>query len=88
MTPKELDFQSEVKINRWIDIDSEECKLLDDNIEFTKKVLKIGFGKEPFFILDKEGRIWGKSDNGKYYPFHFEYGKQLIGYRISKKASN
>ncbi len=88
LTPKELDAQSPIKVERWVDIDSEECALMDNTPEFTKQILKLGFQSPAFLFLDSDGRIFGDSKDGKYYPFHFEYGKQLIGYRICKKAAN
>jgi hypothetical protein len=93
MTPKEYDLQNKVDINRWIDIDSAEAELLDDNREFTKKCIKLGFedggpSNPPFLFLDFSGRIWGKGKDNSFYPFHLEYGKQLIGLKISKKALN
>jgi len=90
MNPKFLDSQSEIKIDKWVDVGSEECNLLDNTPDFTKKILKMGFEEpDPYLITDWNGRVWGKPNaNGKYFPLHFEYGKQLIGYRISKNASN
>ncbi len=40
---KHLDQQSSVIIYKWIDMDSEEYKIVDDNPAFTKKCIKIGF---------------------------------------------
>ncbi len=90
MSPKELEAQSPVKIERWVDIDSEEWRELDDTPAFTKKCLKVGFEEPAFMFTDSLGRVWCKpSEEGKpYFPFHFEYGSTLIGYRISKKAAN
>jgi len=88
MSPVELDRQSSVKIDRWIEIDSEEWRNMDDNPDFTKKILKLGM-KEPAFIFsDSRGRLWGKGKDGSFYPFHFEYGSLRIGYRISRMAAN
>jgi len=45
--------------------------------------------KEPAYLFtDSMGRVWGKGENGKYYPYHYDYGKKLYGIRISKKAAN
>lgn len=88
LSSKFLDEQSLVKIDRWVDIDSDECKVMDDDHDFTKKVQRMGFQDPPFLFTDSDGRIWGKGEGDRFYPFHFEYGKKLIGYRISKKASN
>ena len=90
MKPKELEAQSPVKIVRWVDIDSDDWRELDDTPAFTKKCLKFGFEEPAFMFCDSLGRVWCKpQEEGKpFVPFHFEYGSTLIGYRISKKAAN
>lgn len=86
--PKELDAQSKIKIDRWVDIDSEEWRDLDDDPGLTKRLIKIGFQKPEYFFTDSLGRIWGRGEDGFFYPFHFSsYGKN-IGYRLPKKAAN
>ena len=88
MSPKEFDEQSVVPIDRWIDLNGEECRRMDDNLSLTKKYIKAGVeGKVISF--DSLGRIWLYSEKNKiYYPMHFEYKKLLIGYKISAKAAN
>jgi hypothetical protein len=46
--------------------------------------------QQPAFMhCDSQGRIWGQGkEQGKYYPFHLEYGNKLIGLKLSTKASN
>ena len=85
-----LDIQSPVIIDKWIDIDSEEFKRLNspEEIKITKYFLKVGFGKDPFMFVDELGRIWGKGDNGIFWPFHFKFEKKNFGHRISSKAVN
>ncbi len=88
-TPKELDAQSRVHIDRWIDVDSVECKEIDDGYDLTKKIIRLLFDKEPAYLFaDQRGYLWGKGDNGYFYPFYFEYKNKNIGYRLSKKAAN
>lgn len=87
-SPKDLDSQCRIRIDRWIDIDSEEWHELDDNPGFTKKCLKLGFQEPAFLFSDLLGRIWGKGVDGYYYPFYFESYGQNIGYRLSKRAAN
>lgn len=88
MNAKELEAQSPVKIDRWVDVYSEECRMMDDTYDFTKKIMRLGF-EDGWMFTDSEGRIWGKDKTGgPCFPFHFEYGNQLIGYRISKRAAN
>jgi hypothetical protein len=88
LTPVQLDAQSPIKIDRWIDIDSDEWRELDDNPSFTKKLVKLGFKEPAYLATDSNGRIWGRGEDGTFYPFHFSRGKTLIGYRISKRAAN
>jgi hypothetical protein len=87
-SPTQLDAQSKIKIDKWVDIFSDECKNMDDNYEFTRKCLKLGMQEPAFLATDFHGRLWGKGTDGYFYPYHFEYGKKLIGYKISKKAAN
>jgi hypothetical protein len=87
MSPQELDAQSSTKVERWIDVHSQECRDMDDTREFTLKCLKIGF-EDGYMFTDSLGRIWCKGQDGRMHPFHFEYGKKLIGYRLPKTAAN
>lgn len=87
-SPKELDAQSKIHIDKWLDVDSEEVKSMDDNYAFTKQCIRLGFVEPAFFAVDSLGRIWGRGEDNRYYPFHFNKGKELIGYRLSKKATN
>ncbi len=88
LSAKQLDLQSKVIINEWLDFDSDKCKQLDDNRDFTKKCLKYGF-EDGYMFTDEMGRVWGENkQTGEFYPFHFNIGKKLYGYRLSKKAAN
>lgn len=88
MTPAEFDKQSIVQIDYWIDVESEESKDKDQDRDLTKYMIKIGF-EDGWMQTDSNGRIWGyDSTRNLYHPFHFEYGKKKIGYRIAKKAAN
>lgn len=88
MTPAELDQQSPVKIDHWIDWNSEESKTLDNARAATKQMIRAGFLKG-MMIFDTNGRIWGLNDlDNKFYPLHFKNGDRLIGYRMSEKAAN
>jgi hypothetical protein len=87
--PKDLDAQSKIMIDEWIDVDSDEVRSMDDNYALTKKMIRMLHDKEPAYLFtDSLGRLFGKGEDGFYYPFHFEYGKKLIGYRLSTKAAN
>lgn len=88
LSPKELDEQSTIHVDRWIDVYSEECRMMDDNHKFTRHIMKVGFQDPPFLFIDSAGRVWGKGNSPNYYPFHMEYGSQLIGFRLPKKAAN
>lgn len=87
-TPKELDAQSKIRIDRWIEVDSEEWRELDDDPAFTKKCIRLGFMEPAHFFVDTLGRIWGKGEDGLYYPFYFTSFGKNIGYRMSTRAAN
>lgn len=88
-SPPELDKQSKIKIDRWLDVDSSECRELDNNYVFTKKIIRQLYDQEPAYLFtDQNGRLWGRGENNAYYPFHFTSFGKNIGYRLSKKAAN
>ena len=88
LTPTQLDAQSTIVIEKWLNIDSEECKDKDSDIAITKKFLRIG-AEDGFLMVDSLGRVWGDSEKGGvHYPFHIEYGKKLYGIRIATSAAN
>jgi hypothetical protein len=78
LTPKQLDQQCPVKIDKWVDVYSEACKEIDDNHSITIKWMKIGL-EDKFLHTDRDGRLWGKGEADRYYPYHLSYGGQLIG---------
>ncbi len=87
--PKDLDAQSKIMIDEWIDVDSERCKEIDDDYLLTKKMVRLLYAKEPAYLFtDSLGRLFGKGEDGFYYPFHTEYNGKLIGYKLSKMAAN
>lgn len=86
--PSQLDEQSSVKIDEWLDIDSDKCKSVDDNRPLTKKWLHM-LMKDYSLQTDSLGRVWGRNeDTGKWYPYHLENGNKLYGIRIAKQAAN
>ena len=90
MNPIDLDKQSPIKIDRWIDVDSEEWREKDDTPAFTKKCLRYGLEENGFFILDSLGRVWAKPNGTSpfYIPFHFNLRGKTYGYRLTTKAAN
>ena len=93
MTPAALDAQSEVHIDRYVDMGSEEARMLDEDPDLTKKFFKIGV-EAGALRIDSNGRVWGLNKTTEvFYPFHTESVSEsgitkLIGFRIAKKASN
>lgn len=77
-----MEAQSPVKIDRWIDLESEEAKRIDKYPQFTKDIIRLNICE-----TDDLGRLWGKGE-GYYYPLHDEYQGKLVGWRLSKKAVN
>lgn len=84
---EELVKQSPVKLDSWVDVDSEEFREKDDDPSLTKKWLKIGF-EDKWFFTDARGCVWARGSEGRFLPYHFTYGKKLIGFRIAKTAAN
>jgi len=87
-SPEELDAQSEVQLDGWVDIDSERWREVDDDPKLTKRWIRLGFMDPPFLFTDSLGRIWGKGDQNRWYPYHLEYGKKKYGIRMSVRAVN
>lgn len=87
-SPKELDAQAVIKVDAWVDLDSERWREIDDDPSLTKKWLRLLMKEPAYLFTDSDGRVWGKGENGVYYPYHTEHGKKLYGVRISKKAAN
>ncbi len=87
-SPKELDAQSPVYLDGWVDLDSERWRQTDDDAPLTKKWLAMLMKEPAYLFTDSDGRVWGKGENGIYYPYHYEYGKKKYGIRIPRKAAN
>ena len=87
-SPKELDAQCQVQLDGWVDLDSERWRETDSDPALTKKWLVMLMKEPAYLFTDSDGRVWGKGENGIYYPYHYEYGKKKYGLRISKKAAN
>ena len=87
-SPVALDAQSKIHVDRWVELDSQEWRELEETPAFTKKIVALGFKEPAYLFTDMLGRIWGKGEDGLYYPFHMNKGAKVIGYRISKRAAN
>lgn len=87
-SPRELDAQAVIKVDAWVDLDSERLREVDDDPALTKKWIRMLMKEPAYLFTDSDGRVWGKGEDGIYYPYHVEYGKKLYGVRISKKAAN
>lgn len=87
LSPNELDKQSEIKIVKWLDIGSEECKDNDPDVALAKKWLKMG-AEDKFLFVDRLGRIWGRASSGSFFPYHFNVGDKNYGYRLAINAAN
>ncbi len=87
LTPQQLDMQNGVVIDEWIDINCARAKELDNDHDLSVKWMKIA-AEAQMLRIDNQGRLWGESGDGKYFPYHFEHGDKLVGYRVSAQASN
>ena len=87
LTPNQLDAQSLISLDGWVDMDSARWKEVDDNPSFTKRCLVIGL-ESKYLVIDTMGRLWGMGENKVYYPFVLEHGQKKFGIRLPKKAAN
>lgn len=87
-SPKELDAQSLVQLDGWVDLDSERWREVDSDPGLTKKWLHMLMREPAYLFTDTNGRVWGRGENGVYYPYHLEYGKKKFGIRMPKKAAS
>jgi hypothetical protein len=87
-SPKELDVQSKIQLDGWVDLDSERWRETDNDPSLTKKWLRMLMQEPAYLFTDADGRVWGKGEDGHYYPYHYEYGKKKYGIRLPKKAAN
>jgi len=88
ISPSELDKQSPIKIDKWLNIDSEECREKDPDHSLTKKWLRIGL-EDKFLFTDSQGRLWGRGkQSNQYFPYHFNVGEKLYGFRLAATAVN
>ncbi len=95
ITSQQLDAQSPVKIDRFVEFYGEDARAVDSDRDLTKFMLGILL-EGGSVCLDDLGRIWGKggTDKTKFYPFHIEHDwnvgrrPKLVGFRFSQKASN
>lgn len=70
---------SNVVIERWVDIESEEFKNNDRHVyRFTLRSIELGV-----LVPDKAGYLWFKDQ-----PAHAELGGQIVGLRYAAKAVN
>lgn len=89
MKPVDLDRQSPVKIDRWLDVDSEEFKRIDPDTWVTKQLLRRGLACDAL-MTDSDGRVWSNpiDPNDKRFPLNFTEGGITYGYRIPERAHN
>lgn len=88
LSPKELDAQSPVVLDGWVDLDSERWRETDSDTALTKKWLFMLTREPAYLFTDADGRVWGEGKDGTYYPYHYEYGSKKYGIRIAWKAAN
>lgn len=88
LSPQQLDAQCVIKISEWIDVGSQRCKDLDKEPHLTAYMMRVGFQSPPFLFTDTSGRIFGRGNEGRYYPFHISVGNKNYGFRVSARAAN
>lgn len=74
-------MNEQVNIDRWIDMDSEEFKQIEDHARiyrFTLRAIELDV-----LTIDGDGKLF---TNGK--PCYAEHGGKCVGLRYCKKAVN
>lgn len=87
MPPSQLETQSQIKIDEWLEIDSDKWKRLDDTPAFTKKVISYGL-EDGWMVINNQGQLYCKWNDKPSVPFHFTLGSKTYGYKMSKRAAN
>jgi hypothetical protein len=89
-SPQELDAQSPVDIDEWVDIGSVKFyEIVGEDISSFDYFIRVGFRDPPFLYTDSLGRVWGKLDtSNKWFPFHDLVNGKAYGYRYPGKAIN
>jgi hypothetical protein len=87
LTPQQLDSQCGVVISEWIDINCARAQEIDDDQELSVKWLKIA-AEAGMLRVDLFGRLWGSVGDNVWFPYHFEHGNKLVGYKLSSMAAN
>lgn len=88
-SPKELDEQSTIYLDGWVDLDSEKWRSVDEDPALTKKwIAMLTKGPDAYLKLDSDGRLWARARDQRWYPFHIERLRRKYGIRIAKKAAN
>jgi hypothetical protein len=87
LTPQQLDKQNSVLIDSWIDINCARAQEWDNDHDLSIKWMKMA-AEAQMLRIDTQGRLWGESGDGKWFPYHFEHGNKLVGYKLSSLAAN
>jgi len=87
LTSMQLDSQSCIQLDGWVEVGSEQAKRLDQDHALAIEWLHMG-SQDGWFVVDTQGRIFGKSLDNNYFPYHFESGDKKYGYRMSTLAAN
>lgn len=88
LSPKELDEQSYIYLSGWVDLDSDQWRMVDEDPALTKKWIVMLMREPAYLHLDSMGRIWCKNNDGIWCPFHIESMGKMYGIRIPQKAAN
>lgn len=86
-SPKELDAQSSVHIDEWVDVGSDKFREIVGDLGVFKYFIRWGFHDPPFLFTDSMGRVWGHFNN-RWFPFHDVVRGRAYGYRYATKAAN
>ena len=87
-SPKELEAQSSIHVDEWVEVGSPRFhKLLAEEDQYSfYYILQVGLREPPFLLTDSLGRLWGKGNGDKWFPFHDIIRGKVIGYVLPSKV--
>jgi hypothetical protein len=84
---EELDAQSPVKVDEWLEIGSIKFHKIVGDIGTFNCFIRMGFHDPPFLFRDELARVWIKGSD-KWTPLNDVVGGKTYGYKYASAAKN
>lgn len=89
MSPKDLDAQSVIQVDEWVDLGSQKHRDTDEWYVLSTSLLEKS-SENGFLKIDSLGRLWVHGIDQEFLPYHYDSkaGNQFLGLRIATAAAN